>query len=52
MRSFSQNPLLVVLKAPTGRVLPHSTMRATLLDGLPRLVSLQISKIATILRQN
>jgi hypothetical protein len=32
-------------------LLPHVTTRATLLTGLPRLVLLQISKIATILRQ-
>jgi hypothetical protein len=51
MRSFSQNPLLVVLQHGRAVVLPHLTTRATLLNGLPRLVSLQISKIATILRQ-
>jgi hypothetical protein len=50
MRSFSQNPLLVVLQHGRAVVLPHSTTRTTLLNGSPRLVLLQISKIATILR--
>jgi hypothetical protein len=43
--------MLVVLQAATGRGAPHLTTQATLLTGMSRLVLLQISKIATILRR-